>query len=156
MGAIDKLKSMKKEMDDLKARIEEQGQAAFNDACGEVFSKDPGLVCFTWTQYTPWFNDGDACVFGVGEVNIIHEHCFREDESTEEYDDDYEWDGGNVPWRDEDRAELPKKVLETIEKVEEIHYWIQSADEIALAAFGDHVQVRVTREGVEVTEYEHD
>lgn len=28
---------------------------------------DPGMVDFGWRQYTPYFNDGDPCVFSVGE-----------------------------------------------------------------------------------------
>jgi hypothetical protein len=30
-----------------------------------IFDKHPALSSFGWTQYTPYFNDGEACYFGV-------------------------------------------------------------------------------------------
>jgi hypothetical protein len=34
------------------------------DALAEAFAH-PSIVAIRWTQYTPYFNDGDACVFSV-------------------------------------------------------------------------------------------
>lgn len=32
---------------------------------------DPAITWFAWTQYTPYFNDGDPCVFSVsGELGV--------------------------------------------------------------------------------------
>lgn len=31
----------------------------------QIFEQHSDLDSFGWTQYTPYFNDGDACVFGV-------------------------------------------------------------------------------------------
>lgn len=34
-----------------------------------LFKKHPTLKLITWDQYTPYFNDGSPCVFGVHDVN---------------------------------------------------------------------------------------
>lgn len=43
-----------------------------NLTLSEVFGKHPVVDSFSWTQYTPGFNDGDPCRFGVhaDEPNI--------------------------------------------------------------------------------------
>ena len=35
-----------------------------------MFEKYPFLTSLTWTQYTPYFNDGHTCEFGVDELNF--------------------------------------------------------------------------------------
>jgi hypothetical protein len=54
--------------------------AAYKDACdhlkrvtasellaafAEKFKANPSVKCMIWHQYTPYFNDGDPCTFGV-------------------------------------------------------------------------------------------
>jgi hypothetical protein len=58
------------------------------------------------------------------------------------------------------RAELTKQ-LEGItaadyEALSDLESALQSNEEACLAAFGDHVEVTVTRDGIEVEEYSHD
>lgn len=38
---------------------------AVNISVKALFGKYPDLISFSWTQYTPYFNDGDECVFSV-------------------------------------------------------------------------------------------
>ena len=50
-----------------------------------LYEKYPDLKSIHWTQYTPYFNDGDECEFGV------HEICFtygadETEEDLEPYD----------------------------------------------------------------------
>lgn len=40
-------------------------QAQFPAMFTELFKQAPKLKSFGWTQYTPYFNDGDTCEFGV-------------------------------------------------------------------------------------------
>ena len=35
-----------------------------------TLSEQIGVKAVAWTQYTPWFNDGDACEFGVCEKSF--------------------------------------------------------------------------------------
>lgn len=49
----------------------------------------PEVAKVRWTQYTPYFNDGEACVFGVNsaEVLLTVEANDEVDEEDDEYDD---------------------------------------------------------------------
>lgn len=38
----------------------------FEEQARELFQRIPEIEEFSWTQYTPYFNDGDECIFGVG------------------------------------------------------------------------------------------
>lgn len=40
-------------------------QAYFEEGCKELFARHPEMESFAWSQYTPYWNDGDVCEFGV-------------------------------------------------------------------------------------------
>lgn len=42
----------------------------------------PDILRVEWVQYTPYFNDGDECHFGVHEVNIV---LFDPNELNDDY-----------------------------------------------------------------------
>ena len=45
-------------------------QELFKKGLQEVFDEFPDIEFISWTQYTPYFNDGDECTFRVGEAYI--------------------------------------------------------------------------------------
>ena len=47
-----------------KAMVEEL-RTEFPKLFEELFAKSKLIDSFGWTQYTPYFNDGDTCEFGV-------------------------------------------------------------------------------------------
>lgn len=51
-------------------------------ACKQFFDTCPEVESVFWTQYTPYFNDGDACEFGV------HDKCYIlvGDEDVDDYE----------------------------------------------------------------------
>lgn len=44
------------------------GKKAFLQIVQELFDNNPELMALCWTQETPEWNDGDACVFGVSDI----------------------------------------------------------------------------------------
>ena len=46
-------------------KLKQEGEAAVKDAFKDLFDKYPEVTSVVWTQYTPYFNDGDACTFTV-------------------------------------------------------------------------------------------
>ena len=96
-----------------------------------VFDKHPDVKSIKWKQYTPYFNDGDACTFSVHEAYVF----------TGANNED-SWEGS---WNHEARKDLPKIDRDAVE-------------EIMLAMFGDHVEVVLKRDAAdfEVEEYSHD
>lgn len=120
---------------------------AFDAGCRELFQEHEVLRGFSWTQYTPYFNDGDECVFSVHTdyPNI----WFGEFDDEELYEGDYEfsrWDARENPDKPESKAGLA--VIEFLQTFD---------DDLLKDAFGDHVEITVTRDGgIIVDDCEHD
>jgi hypothetical protein len=94
-----------------------------------------------WRQYTPYFNDGEPCEFSVHDIEALA--------AGGEEDEDGEWDylyGEPKDGYDADDWKALRELNKTLCGME---------DELE-AVFGDHVQVIVTKKGVEVEEYDHD
>lgn len=54
---------------------------------------DPTMHSFGWTQYTPYFNDGDACIFSVGEPWFKTVDDARKAGQLDENEEGYAWLG---------------------------------------------------------------
>lgn len=134
-----------------------------------IFDADPEVKYVFWTQYTPYFNDGEPCVFSVGDVSVIRggDRPYYFDYDEAEWDDDVEagevlnlwslrpkgdWVG---TWPDRKFVEHPNQeidpVYEPLKNLGMNHF-----ENVCLEAFGDHATVIATREGFEVEFYEHD
>lgn len=60
-----KIKELKEKIAALEKEAMEEYRILFVESSRELFEKYPYLERFSWTQYTPYFNDGDECTFGV-------------------------------------------------------------------------------------------
>lgn len=143
-----------------------QMQVSFTDASKKIFSQEakhlferhPVLVGFGWTQYTPYFNDGDVCNFSRNGLSIQ----FTSSKETLKYDLcelDYYESSAFTRWDSSLRKSIPLEGDFTAEKAagsEVTKFMAAFTDEQLEGMFGDHVQVIVTRDGVEVEEYNHD
>jgi len=58
------INAAKQEMRGKSKGLVESSVAMLFDACHEIQQVH-------WTQYTPYFNDGEACEFGVNEINFL-------------------------------------------------------------------------------------
>lgn len=123
---------------------------------------DPTIVEFGWRQYTPYFNDGEPCNFGVHGtwVRTTDDEDADADElemwghrslgkMTGDYDETArKWVPG--PYEGPDEARFQRcKALETA--VEGGHF-----ENVLLDAFGDHAEITVKRDGIHIEFYEHD
>ena len=135
---------------------------------------DEGITAFGWHQYTPYFNDGDPCVFstyGVWAARI--EDVDPDDPDTFDGDDldiDYgnrlggyeggEWvpDPDNVPFNKRVGAQYVGPDQARFDRCKALSSAIDSGafDDVLLEAFGDHAAVTVKREGITVEFYSHD
>ena len=117
-----------------------------------VLNEHPTVKRICWGQYTPFFNDGDACVFGVADlcVEFVGEFVGDEDERFAWYD--YH----DISWVKFDQV-AAFTTLDTFETLQALNNALQQSQDLLKDLFGDHVQIHITREhGIEVTEYEHD
>lgn len=129
----DRLKALKENLQTLREKAKLEYQAALKEAAKEIFEKYPKLESFSWTQYAPYFNDGDECVFRVNEV--------------------YQVNGLNE-W--EDREEI--KELGIDEALTEANDLVEAIDDDAMRdLFGNHVEVTCNRDGsFSTSECDHD
>lgn len=138
--------ALKKEKQSILTKLKEQAQDVFNETAKEIFEKHPKLHAFGWTQYTPYFNDGDTCEFGVNkDVHI----CFN----GKEFEDVSNWTfESENKWAKEAKAEqgLKEAAADISELMEALD------DEDFKQMFGDHMEVTVTKEGAKTEEYEHE
>lgn len=148
--------TMNAEMQTLRDTYQKRGQEIFKLAFREFFAANPEVNVIGWRQYTPYFNDGEACVF-----NCYAEYAFVS--NAKDYENirygEYEGDEENIWVDDGDYGDynqelIPVHVASNTAALRKLLSKID--DDVFLDMFGDHVQVFATREGFDVQEYEHD
>lgn len=216
-----KINKMNEEIAALRAKYTEDAKVMFSDACSSFFDSTPEIKSLQWTQYTPYFNDGEECIFSVNDIyyNINRNFGKTEEEIEEDGDEeDYDnWEGDQFSYRS--TVELKAAIAEieralaapehgwTVADFQHTYIWylfdrsvfnvgkasgqleslktqlVQAEEENirypnrdqAIAnfenfkkffskldedmlkdAFGDHVQIFVSRKGVDIQDYEHD
>lgn len=137
--------------------IKELGERAIKEYLQEFWDRNPDIAGLKWNQYTPYFNDGDPCVFRVGEVRFRFSDT-REDGG--DYEDGYEdsWSYGYHRYPDlkrEDRDAALEAIPEYVAAKKLSGIW-QNNEMTLLSVFGDHVQITADREKIDVDEYYHD
>jgi hypothetical protein len=109
-----------------------------------------GIEGVRWTQYTPYFNDGDSCEFYVNEPYV---------KTSFNGEDDGDFEDGFIDSYDIKRLDgISDGVKENIAtKIKEITSLISSIPEnVMYSVYGDHKQITITAEGTEVEDYDHD
>lgn len=137
-----------------RAAFIENGKALLTEEFNKFFQENPGVRMFTWTQFSPYFNDGDECVFRVNyptftndpDGEIDYDELESELEDAWLYGEDAYGEYGGKPTAEEEKA------MDTLENL-----WSHSVmDDLFESLFGNHVRVTVTPAGIRVDEYNHD
>lgn len=139
---MDAFKELLAEMEDLVSRMQERGKEVFAEYSKKLFQDHPDLVSFSWTQYTPYFNDGDACHFGVNSYLNV---CFSNGDEMEDWEIGYS--RKYAEGFSEDHMVAADRAHELVSGVPE---------EVMEKLFGDHVEVTVYSDRVEIEDYYHD
>lgn len=124
---LDKLAEEKKE-------FEKRGGDLIKAAVKTFLEKNPEVSAIRWNQYTPYFNDGEECVFRVNEMEVQ----FADDED-EDFIDSYSINNDKVA---DALGELESK--------------LGDHEDILRSIFGDHAEITVTADKITVEEYEHE
>ena len=122
---------------------------------------DTSITSFGWTQYTPYFNDGDPCVFNAHtpwvrtewDADGVDEYAVEVSDSHPSLGNE-RWNGDARRWEtfvnehyDKARYDRCKAMAAALEGGE--------FDDVLIDRFGDHAEVTVTRGGITVAFYEH-
>lgn len=144
MSFYDQVANIQKVIEDART----QAKNAFMAELKDFFARNQDIKAIVWTQYTPYFNDGDTCEFRVNDI------CASNYEDVSHYGE----------WESEDPTPADLMVYESYgrpgytRELRELNDFMQSnlGEEVLQFAFGDHVSIRVTANGITIDEYEHD
>jgi hypothetical protein len=169
---------------DLEKQIQTEAKEVFTNASKDIFEKYGDKVgVFGWQQYTPYFNDGEPCVFSKGELFIYSPEEVEDPNIETSYWETEGIFGSHVNERyhykdlkgDYTFQWQPYRYKGEPERYEKFENpdWDPNLDlsaaknavtdlcnlidkDTALSLFGDHITVIVTPEGVETEECEHE
>ena len=190
------------ELDEQIKALQAQRQALAKDQgiplVREVFAplfEYPIVQTIEWTQYTPFFNDGDPCEFRVNAYLSFNGDADRDEDGNSQAFNDYNLPDGPVfvrqaykkpaylgHWENNPQAEARRQrdheeyqdrkwaafqrfrdagligsaVDDFKAETKKVEKWLKGHEDFLSDAFGDHVKVIVSRDGIEVEEYEHD
>jgi len=131
--------------------LHEEGRTLILQSLQQLFNKEPNLQRIGWTQYTPYFNDGDTCEFGVNadqsSIYLNGVNAYYEDE----HDDDDEGDGVKETKKVVKFSEKDGKLLR--QQIAEI---VNSLGDEVLEGWGEGRVVIARDLTIKVEDYEHD
>ena len=145
-----KLEGMRAVIEEQKRQLQAQFKKEFDAIIEDFFKAVPIIKSITWTQYTPYFNDGDACYFSVNDIYFASDEnedfeAYREFDEEDAFSDSlYSLKHSKV---------LTKEQLAICEQMESL---ISSNEDIMEEIFGDHIIVVLRESGSETQDYEHD
>lgn len=175
-----RIEKMKKDLEAAKSKAVREGQKLFKEAVKEIFAEFKDLERFAWPQYTPGWNDGDACEFGVhmdslaindevgGESECLytlqHMHELLSNREKEEARIVMELPEKKESWeRDSLKRDLeilrtrdPEEVYAKYRVKKAIIGLLENIDESVYEDLFSEGLVVVSRNGIEVEDYAHD
>lgn len=161
--SIDKMQNIMNEYDVIHQEFLKQKEItlqkfkeSFNEVVKDFFELVPSVKKVVWIQYTPYFNDGDSCTFGVYSptfCNFIDE----DDEFTSYYDtselEQGQWACESYSFKNKKSKLLSKDEVELVNFLSSL---IESNEEFMLDIFGDHQVIVLTTDGIKQEWFEHD
>ena len=118
-----------------------------------MFEAHPEIEAFRWTQYTPYFMDGDPCEFGVNtDIDLL-----PVDKTPMTVPKDLESSYERYKYQTEDDWYCGMNGMPESLKVaaNDFSDCLRISD-LMLTLFGDHAQITCYRDRVEVEEHQHD
>ena len=171
MNTLENIKIKIAEIEEKKQSMLAELQKEFPSILAPFFEANTSIQSIGWSQYTPYFNDGEECVFstnidmdyglringeGIDDSSLLTISLYSapkflaKDGSYERWIEKYP-DDAIDPIKDADQLALYLSIKEIVDTLSSI------PDEFYKSLFGDHVEVTINRDGsVEKEEYEHD
>lgn len=119
-----------------------KAQTFLHEYFKDFFKENPNVGYITWTQYTPYFNDGDTCEFGVYDFYFFDASVTNEISCP--------WNLRNFEYSEYDISKKYKDFESRLTSMAE------ASPEMFKDMFGDHVYVVATSDEFITEEYDHD
>jgi hypothetical protein len=145
------IEEFKKSQEEFKAKA----MASLKKLFADTFEAFPETKFISWTQFAPYFNDGDECIFRVHPITASNAN--PEDVRYGEYIGDEDTDESFWVY-DADYGSYDVPSNEAEDAFDSLSNLIQSdeLEDILRSTFGNHVRVIATREGFTTESYDHD
>jgi hypothetical protein len=153
----------------LQTEFQEKAKNLFKTTFDEFFKLNPGINAVIWTQYSPYFNDGDSCEFSVNQPTFTNATGDDLDDiGYDQYDGENEsvWATDNLEytldvskeWLAEDRTKILNGPAIDIDSCDLLSEMLTSDEfeNVLEVMFGNHTKIVATRDGFDELEYEHD
>lgn len=138
---FDSLKKLNSMITETRKQVAAKAQIIIKEAFKDLFDAHPEIEAIRWTQFTPYFNDGEPCEFSVSYWSIKATGLKSKYETDEpgEFLDEYSLSEENQS------------------KFKDIYELFGLLDNDAmLVTFGDHAEITATKDGFEVDSCDHD
>lgn len=135
----------------------EEARKVMSDALSqcalEVFRAHPEITGFKWRQFTPYFNDGDECVFSVDSdypsLKLNVQHPFYSTQVEEALDSDEFLSGYELEFYKTPHHAWQETYRPAWEAVKDFVRGFDDDDMKSM--FGDHIEVTVSFDGSSVS-----
>lgn len=165
---------------DLKHKIKQDSKELLQCSLINIFKRNKSFKSFSWTQYTPYWNDGDTCLFtahtdyinidddqeGISDYELknLYEKLLKKDEEIKKLQNKNKtletksWEHKNNLRQIKELEDSDiKKVKEKLDFILDIQEVFNTIDEDTLRdMFGDHCKVTATCDGTTIESWEHD
>lgn len=148
----EKLRIKKQEFREAESALAKEFEPQLLIVLKDFFQQVPQIKSISWTQYTPYFMDGDQCYFYVHEVfalNFIPEY-------PQGYYDEDDLEEGQVAYDSYSIREATELTDEQKTICKNVFDIISSNGDFLEEIYGDHKAITVTADGVQTDDYEHD
>ncbi|AXH72546.1 MAG: hypothetical protein [Caudoviricetes sp.] len=149
--------TIKSIMDDI-TKLREEMKIKTTEGISKIFEIYPEVSAVAWCQYTPGFNDGDACTNTVGEIYVLKGNVtpglIDEISSNPYFLEEYDEDGED----EEEHQSLMKDI--TVLQYEDEEYnkiskFINSIEDELETIYGTNSSIVLTRDhGTVIEEYD--
>jgi len=157
MGYREMLKDLREknmQIKNLEKEAVEMSKSIFSEFCREIFENFESLQSFSWNQYTPYFNDGESCIFSANTdyIKVNGEYIYDCEWFLEEYVTGFSSSTKEKtvvanPSYDRNLSDAAMRIQDLLGGLPDSFYEEE---------FGDHTEITVSREGIEVEDYQHE
>jgi hypothetical protein len=152
MNIQERLQELRTQREELNRRLTEMSGQMFTEASVALFTEHPELKSFQWSQYTPYFNDGETCTFSVNRDYFTITTVDGASHEIEPWGIQFYGNRG-TDWEGNPYTPSPTDLIGL-----QVAVFLKNFEDTDLFnMFGDHASITVHRNGsVDVDEYDHD
>lgn len=148
----EKMTNKKLELEFLLRQFNEKLKEEFHHLIAAFF-EETGVQAVCWTQYTPYFNDGEECIFEINDIYYVLEGF-----NPEELENPYNYEDDDLykivpPYRRWSKDAVKHPLRDICDTFSDI---IRMNEGLMKDMFGDHTAVYLTKDSVLTEEYDHD